>query len=273
MVASQEVFDNLKALGFNSYQRKLWAALLSNGPSTAGELSDISDVPRSRTYDVLESLSDMGIVRIQTGKPMRYVPVEPEHAFERLKDKHKKDYQEVENKIERLKDSEVFDELDELYKGGVESVDSAELTGALKGRDKMIQQLESMFKNAEDRIYVMVSDAGLKDIHDREMSLVKQAADRGVNVKIVAPLKDGGAKKIASEMSEYAEIKELEDDHVYGRFAVADGKEVTFALTNEDDVHHSQDISFWSKSEHAASNMLEPMFHNYWEKLGSEEKN
>ena len=40
----------------NLYEVKLWAALLSRGVSTAGELSDIASVPRSRSYDVLESL-------------------------------------------------------------------------------------------------------------------------------------------------------------------------------------------------------------------------
>lgn len=270
MVASQEVFDNLKALGFNSYQRKLWAALLSNGPSTAGELSEISDVPRSRTYDVLESLSDMGIVRIQTGKPLRYVPVEPKHAFERLKDKHRNDYKKIEKKIERLKESNTFDELQDLYNGSVKSIDSAELTGALKGREQMIQQMETMLRNAEDRIYMMVSDKGLKQIYEREGNLLKEAADRGVKIRIAAPLKQG-VDDIVKELSNYAEVKKLEDGHIYGRFAIADGKEVTFALTHEDEVHHTQDISFWSKSQHVTGNMLEPLFEQYWKNLGREE--
>ena len=43
----------LKKLGLNNYEVKIWTALLRRGVSTAGELSDITNAPRSRSYDVL----------------------------------------------------------------------------------------------------------------------------------------------------------------------------------------------------------------------------
>lgn len=39
MIVSQAVLDELKQIGLNLYERKLWVALLSRGTSTAGELS------------------------------------------------------------------------------------------------------------------------------------------------------------------------------------------------------------------------------------------
>ena len=71
MVASSKTLDALRNIGLNKYERNLWVALLSRGSSTAGELSDISNVPRSRCYDVLESLADKGFVVVQPGKPIR----------------------------------------------------------------------------------------------------------------------------------------------------------------------------------------------------------
>jgi len=58
----------LKNLGLNSYEVKIWTALLSRGVSTAGELSDIANVPRSRSYDVLESLEKKGFVKTKKRK-------------------------------------------------------------------------------------------------------------------------------------------------------------------------------------------------------------
>ena len=55
MLMQKDFFNKLKDFGLNTYEARLWTALLSRGVSTAGELSDISNVPRSRTYDVLES--------------------------------------------------------------------------------------------------------------------------------------------------------------------------------------------------------------------------
>jgi len=53
MIVQKEFLGKLRDFGLNSYESRLWTALLSRGVSTAGELSDISNVPRSRTYYVL----------------------------------------------------------------------------------------------------------------------------------------------------------------------------------------------------------------------------
>src|SRR3990170_6024964 len=102
MVASARTLDALKTIGLNKYERNLWVALLSRGASTAGELSDISNVPRSRCYDVLESLSARGFVVIQPGKPMKYVAVPPREAMDRAKKKVVEEARELSEKIDRL---------------------------------------------------------------------------------------------------------------------------------------------------------------------------
>ena len=57
MIMNDQFLKKLRsAFDLNEYEAKIWTALLSKGVSAAGELSDIGDVPRSRSYDVLESL-------------------------------------------------------------------------------------------------------------------------------------------------------------------------------------------------------------------------
>src|SRR3989304_2084439 len=92
MVASQHVLDALKQIGLNLYERKLWVALLLRGSATAGELSSLSKVPHSRTYDVLESLAEKGFVMVQTAKPLKYMAIPPTEALERAKKKLREDY-------------------------------------------------------------------------------------------------------------------------------------------------------------------------------------
>ena len=100
-----EVMDALKTIGLNLYERKLWVALLSKGIATAGELADLSNVPRSRCYDVLESLADKGFVIIQPSKPMRYVAIKPKEALERAK---RRLYQKTDEMIKRLSIESLF---------------------------------------------------------------------------------------------------------------------------------------------------------------------
>src|SRR3989338_11524071 len=100
MIASQKTMDALKSIGLNKYERNLWVALLSKGSATAGELAEMSKVPRSRCYDVLESLTSKGFIMLQTGKPLRYVSLPPREAMERAKKKIAEDAQEAEERSE-----------------------------------------------------------------------------------------------------------------------------------------------------------------------------
>jgi len=57
---NEEFLKKLRSsFDLNIYEVKVWTALLSRGVAAAGELADISGVPRSRSYDVLESLEKL----------------------------------------------------------------------------------------------------------------------------------------------------------------------------------------------------------------------
>ena len=86
MIVKEDFLSKLRQFfGLNLYEVRIWTALLSRGVSTAGELSDIGDVPRSRAYDVLESLEKKGFVVMKVGKPIKYLAVEPKEVVERVK--------------------------------------------------------------------------------------------------------------------------------------------------------------------------------------------
>src|SRR3990167_7059100 len=69
----------------NIYEAKVWLALLNKGVASAGEIASASGVPRSRTYDVLESLEKRGFAIAKLGKPVKYIGVKPRAIIEKLK--------------------------------------------------------------------------------------------------------------------------------------------------------------------------------------------
>src|SRR3989344_2503077 len=86
MAVKQELLSELKEdFNLNIYEVKIWTVLLSRGIATAGELSDLSGVPRSRCYDVLESLEKKGFIIMKIGKPIKYIAVQPQEVMERVK--------------------------------------------------------------------------------------------------------------------------------------------------------------------------------------------
>ena len=82
MIVSESFLKQLRSVfDLNIYEVKVWTALLSRGVAPAGELADLSGVPRSRSYDVLESLEKKGFIIMKLGKPIKYLAVKPEEIL------------------------------------------------------------------------------------------------------------------------------------------------------------------------------------------------
>jgi len=265
MLASTKVMDALKGIGLNLYERRLWVALLARGTSTAGELSEIANVPRSRAYDVLQSLADKGFVVVQMAKPIKYVAVSPEEAVDRAKKKLEEDIHEMQERLDDLKESPVMRELNEVFTQGLKLVSPEEMTGALKGKYSVLQQLDSMFKVANKKIEIVTSPEGLNELFETHLDSLKKAKERGVDIKI-ALSGSGKATDAIKAFNNIADIRAVNEKEVpvAGKFFVVDGKQLTFALTDSK-VHSTQDMAIWSKSEYAASQVLEPLFKLVWE--------
>jgi len=91
MLVKTEMLSRIKdSFNLNLYETKVWLALLGKGVASAGQIAEISRVPRSRTYDVLESLEKKGFAIIKLGKPVKYIGVKPHLIVEKLKNNVKR---------------------------------------------------------------------------------------------------------------------------------------------------------------------------------------
>ena len=124
------------AFNLNEYEIKTWTALLSRNESSAGELAEISSVPRSRVYDILESLTNKGFVVRLNGTPVRYKTVPPEKALEAAKKNAIKNAEKSAKEIEKVKVMPVFKKLNDLYKKGIKQFDTETISAIIKGRKK-----------------------------------------------------------------------------------------------------------------------------------------
>lgn len=269
MLASVKVLDALKGIGLNLYERRLWVALLARGTSTAGELSEIANVPRSRAYDVLQSLADKGFVVVQTAKPIRYVAIAPEESLERAKKKLDEELRAMQERIDDIKSSPIMRELNEIFSGGLKLISPEEMTGSLKGRYSVYQQLDTMFRDANKHIDIFTTPEGLNDLSANHIEVLKKAKDRGVQIKIAATTTEKCSDALKT-LGGLADIKSVDEKEipVSGRFAVIDGKQTVFSLTNHK-VHSTQDMAVWTKSEHASNDIFAPMFKMIWSKSKS----
>ncbi len=261
MIVKEEFLSRLrKIFDLNLYEVKVWTALLSRGTSTAGELSSISDVPRSRTYDILESLEKKGFIVMKLGKPIKFVALKPEEVIERVKKNLIVGAKEKSKRLEKLKGDEVLEELTTLFSDGIKYIEPTDLSGALKGRQNIYNHLDMLIREAQTTITLVTTKDGLNRKLEVLLPSLEKAKKRGVTIRIAAPITSEN-KKIAKEFSKVAEVKDVEG--LKARFMLIDSEQLMFMLLNDEEVHPTYDVGVWLNTEFFAQ-ALEQLFEISW---------
>lgn len=265
MIVKDEFLSKLRRyFGLNLYEVKIWTALLSRGVSTAGELSDIANVPRSRSYDVLESLEKKGFVIMKIGKPIKYMAVPPSEVVDRVKKNMKVEADERIKRLEDLKNTDVLSELSTLHTQGIELIEPSDLGGSLKGRHNLYNHIELTMKNAKESVVLQTTTQGLIRKVEGLKPLFEKLKKKGVKIRIAAPITKE-AKEAVQELSGIAEVRHTSDR---SRFCIVDGKEVVFMLLDDDKVHPTYDTGIWVNTPFFAS-ALNNMFDQSWKNMKS----
>jgi len=264
MIVKEEFLSRLrKIFDLNLYEVKVWTALLSRGTSTAGELSNISDVPRSRTYDILESLEKKGFIVMKLGKPIKFVALKPEEVVERVKKNLIRNAQEKSKRLEKLKSDEVLEELTTLFTQGVKFVEPTDLSGSLKGRQNLYNHLDMMVRDAESTITIVTTAEGINRKLEALMPSLLKVKKRGVKVRIAAPI-DKNNLKVAKELKKVAEVRNIQK--LKARFVIIDSKQLMFMLLDDEKFHPNYDIGVWINTEFFAG-ALESLFELAWKDM------
>lgn len=264
MIVKEEFLSRLrKIFDLNLYEVKVWTALLSRGTSTAGELSNISDVPRSRTYDILESLEKKGFIVMKLGKPIKFVALKPEEVVERVKKNQLKEAKDRVRRLENLKDDEVLEELNSLFTKGVKFVEPTDLSGSMRGRQNLYNHLDMMIREAETSITIVTTEEGLNRKMEALMPSLEKCKKRNVKIRIAAPVTKNNVK-VAKDFKKVAEVRNLES--MKARFVIIDGNQIMFMLLDDEKFHPNYDIGVWINTEFFAQ-ALEQLFDIAWKDM------
>lgn len=263
MIVKDEFLSRLrKIFGLNLYEVKVWTALLSRGVSTAGELSDISEVPRSRTYDILESLEKKGFVVTKLGKPIKFVALKPDEVVERVKRNVIREAQDMSKRLDELKDGDVLQELSTLYTTGIKYIEPADLSGAIRGRHNIYNHLNMMIRNATKSVTIATTAEGLNKKFENIKETIEKAKRKGITVRIATPITPKNYK-VARELNKIAEVRH---GKIKARFMLIDNKELMFLIFDDEEVHPNYDTGIWVNSSFFA-NAFGQIFDASWEKM------
>ena len=75
----------LQQIGLNKYEAEAYYTLVAEGALTGYELGKRSQVPLSRSYEILERLTQKGLALLQPGEPPRYRAEQPERFLKQVR--------------------------------------------------------------------------------------------------------------------------------------------------------------------------------------------
>ncbi len=238
----QELINKIKDyFDLNIYETKVWLALLGKGIASAGEVADISGVPRSRTYDVLESLEKKGFAIVKLGKPVKYLGVKPRIILEKLKNNVRKDAEDRIQSLLKIRETDEYTQLENLYTGGISPAKREDLSAAIKGRSNISNHLREILLNAKKEVIICTNaeEFSLKSkLFLQTFETLKKA-----NIKLVVAL--SGDKELVKKISASFDIK-VKTINIDAKFFIVDRNEILFYLSKGND---KEDTAIWLNSD------------------------
>tara|TARA_Y100000310_G_scaffold270603_1_gene284569 strand:- start:6385 stop:7161 length:777 start_codon:yes stop_codon:yes gene_type:complete len=227
MIIKQELVRKIKEFfNLNIYETKVWLALLGKGVASAGEAAEISGVPRSRTYDVLESLEKQGFAVMKLGKPVKYIAVKPNIILEKLKSNTIKDADEKVKTLSKLKETREYTELDQLYNVGIKPVRHEEISGAIKGKSTIYNHIKELLESAKKEVIICTSTQEFLTKSRFFSSIFERLRKENINIKVVLSGEEKDIRKINSKFK----IK-AKNINIDAKFYIADSEQVLFLIS------------------------------------------
>ncbi|MFC7046240.1 TrmB family transcriptional regulator [Halobacteriaceae archaeon GCM10025711] len=166
-----ESVELLQQLGLKEYEAKCYVALTRLPKGTAKEISEVTDVPRTRVYDAIRVLEAKGLVDVQHSSPRQYRAASVEEAASLLTREYESRVSSLTDKLEDLPDASTDSESPPV--GEIWSLNNHE---AINTRSMRLAE------EATSEIILVVGDETA--ITGEFYDALSDAVDRGVRVII-----------------------------------------------------------------------------------------
>jgi len=177
--------DGLRQLGLKKYEAEVFVGLSRIGVGTAKDISELTEVPRTRVYDSIRVLESDGLVEVQHSSPKKFRAVPVEEASTMLRDKYDEQIERVESVLHGV------EEID-MNHTPMQEVWSLSAPRSIENRtNKLIEDAES------EVVLVIGHESILTD------SLLDSLKELGNDVSLlVGTLSDAARERLESEIKD-----------------------------------------------------------------------
>lgn len=164
-----QAVDLLQELGLKEYEARSLVALSRIPKGTAKDVSEISDVPRTRVYEAIRVLETKGLVEIQHSNPKQFRAVSIDEAVETLRSEYEERADSLRQTLQGLEPVAVADEADVTHE-----------VWALSGGSAITSRTNQLIAEAERELVMVIGHRSV--FTDDLIERVQDARQRGVDV-------------------------------------------------------------------------------------------
>lgn len=231
----------LQQLGLTEYEARCFVSLVQVSDASAAELSELSDIPRSRVYDTAESLAERGLIEVNHGSTKRYTAVPVGQTIGHFEREYLALIDELEDHLAGLASSRSIDE---------------QGMWSLRGRQPVLSRAQSLISEAEEAVFLTVTTPDL--LVPECLEQIARAHENGVDLTVVSESRE--VHELFDDVLPDVDISTTSvdwlglpvQDGVVGRVLMVDRRAIMIAtIGNESPTGESEIHGVWAKGENA----------------------
>ena len=233
----------LKSMGLTMYEAQAYVTLTSLIEATAVEVSEKSNIPRSKIYDVLKKLASKDFIEIEDGRPLTYIVKSPVEVLNREKEKINS---EIDDTTTRLTN---------IYENGMSQVQAP--IWRIYGVEKIINQELEIINRAKKSINMRVGFL-FEGEGEALVNALKYRQDLNINILASPKCYINDEEYDIINLFKKNNLNVYKADIPFVKLMIADSKEMLHTYTkfskDKRQVLPSTAIGIWNKYEDIAKN-------------------
>ncbi len=235
----------LESLGLTEYESKTLSTLFKLEEAEAPVISRLSQVPKTRVYDVLDKLVKRSLVIEIRGRPKKYRVLDARKVLDSLLEDKKTEVKVIEEKAKEFADS-----LTALEKS--KGTASGETVMKVKDARDFERILSQEIEKAQNSILAF---AEITDKHNVLREAIEKARQKNIAVRMLNAFPNVAVKKSVKELRHM--------EHGLNAFII-DGKKVVMALSDFKKDMSEYHFTIWYENKPVA-NALKHYFDKLWQ--------
>ncbi|MFA9518310.1 TrmB family transcriptional regulator [Halopenitus sp. H-Gu1] len=229
-----EAVNVLQQLGLREYEAECFVGLTRLSRGTAKEISEVTEVPRTRVYDSVRVLEAQGLVVTQHTSPKRFQTVPIEEVIQTFRDQYERNLDRLADALEAVTDVER------------ESREMTHEVGTISGRDAITDRAERLITDATSEVVLIIGEQSLfttecieslSDVDD-EVTLFVGTANESLQTRIENAVPR--AETFVSGAEWLEDERGVEDDRAIGRLLMIDRSAILVStVTRSTDDEHA----------------------------------